>query len=332
MTSIRAIILVALSLGLADAARSSTRITANITAQAAAASEADALNEYQEEEEASLEEDDASSMLEEEDDEIEHAADDAASMLEEEDDEMADDMDEEDMLDQPLSLDQLKEGMRVMYKGEEVTVESFAMEPMVTVTVPSRRKTVKVPLSRISTAASGSHGDTSPSSSSGGDKAEPTMNIRQRVVCDVCLRRLHSCSGYTISPEALSPYRPAPERNLGRLVECKPSEREYWTRTDRFKVSGDDVPEQCPSERRRPLINGKGDFARNRICKYGLEYGKYHGDCTALVEDKVPNTQGRKVECTKESLYIFGDSDKLMSTDGNEPSQMGIECCERDRF
>mmetsp|Transcript_20764 Transcript_20764/g.37806 ORF Transcript_20764/g.37806 Transcript_20764/m.37806 type:complete len:312 (+) Transcript_20764:70-1005(+) len=308
MTFRWAFLMLALLPGLAHSARS-------YSAAQAAVSEEDALNEYKEEEESIQDEEYAASMLEEEDEEAEHRSADSASMLEEQHEEvdygMLDAMEETDVLDdldKPLSLDELTEGMPVVYKGEEVTVESFAMEPMVTVNVPSRGKTVTVPLSRVSRKVSGK--SASGSSTSGGSPPTPTMSIRQRVVCDVCLRRVRSCSDYTISPEALSPYRPAPERNLGRLVECKPSEREYWTRTDRFKVMGDDVPEQCPSERRRPLINGKGDFARKRICKYGLAYSSY-SDCTALVEDKVPNTQGRKVECTKESLYIFGQPDKL---------------------
>merc|ERR1719436_2289058 len=98
----------------------------------------------------------------------------------------------------------------------------------------------------------------------------PTMSIRQRIFCEVCLKKMKSdkVAGYVPAAAMLDPQMPEPEQNLGRLKECKPDERNLWSRGDRFKVSDlvAQLPDGCPKPRRLPLIDGKLSMAR-RICK-----------------------------------------------------------------
>merc|ERR1719245_991314 len=107
----------------------------------------------------------------------------------------------------------------------------------------------------------------------------------------------------------LSPVRPEPESPNNRYFTCPPSEREQWTRDDRFKVvESSSVPslgdrKKCPSERRAPRVLGKLSFAR-RICKLGLQYASYDS-CSDLVNSKARNSQGRLASCTKSEAYVF---------------------------
>merc|ERR1712159_268361 len=78
----------------------------------------------------------------------------------------------------------------------------------------------------------------------------------QKIGCDVCQSK-PSCSSYVPPKSLFDTTRPAPEKNLGSLVECKPSQAEIWTTDGYFKV-GDAAHQPaesrpgCPSERRKP--------------------------------------------------------------------------------
>merc|ERR1712216_791386 len=99
---------------------------------------------------------------------------------------------------------------------------------------------------------------------------------------------------------------PGPEKNLGQLVECKPSERDLWRRDDKFKVSDvSALPSGCPAPTRLPIIEGKLSLSR-RICEQtiakGPDSGKFNS-CTEFVNRAAGAT--RQVECTKDDLYVF---------------------------
>merc|ERR1740121_3478392 len=100
----------------------------------------------------------------------------------------------------------------------------------------------------------------------------------------------------------LNPVRPPPESPNGRYYNCPPSEREAWSKDDRFKVvedgkvRGEGDRSLCPEERRASVSNGKLSFAR-RICKQGLSWSSYD-TCSDLVNDKA-GVFGREVVCDK---------------------------------
>merc|ERR1740123_1333138 len=168
-------------------------------------------------------------------------------------------------------------GMTVTYtsrsgKSYTGTVKSAEMVPMVTISTPKGDR--MVPLSRIKIES----GSEEESEDSGGGEAmldhRHPLNIRQRIICDVCLRKLGSCSSYEPRKSMLSPVRGEPESPNRRYYTCPPSERELWTEKGRFKVvESSSIPSlgdrtKCPEERRAPKIYGKLPQAR-RICNIG---------------------------------------------------------------
>mmetsp|Transcript_55265 Transcript_55265/g.155528 ORF Transcript_55265/g.155528 Transcript_55265/m.155528 type:complete len:192 (+) Transcript_55265:66-641(+) len=151
--------------------------------------------------------------------------------------------------------------------------------------------------------------DTHEDADAGGDASEgPGMSIRQRIYCHVCLAEVPDCAAYAPAAAMLNPAMPPPAQNMGKLWTCDPSERDLWTRDDRFKI-GDvaaDLPAKCPEKRRQPVIIGKLSFSR-KICGQAVKHqpGNFK-TCTAFVNKKAGSSQGRTITCDAESLYTHG--------------------------
>lgn len=127
------------------------------------------------------------------------------------------------------------------------------------------------------------------------------MNIRQRVLCDMCAQDVDDCFKYNPDPFIFNGEKPKPTA-LGKLYQCPPSDRDTWTTDDSFKVEDEDRPE-CPcfdksdgiSCKRRADFNGKLGFARGKICQpliSGMPKGKRIDKCTRWVQKVQPNSQG----------------------------------------
>ena len=132
------------------------------------------------------------------------------------------------------------------------------------------------------------------------------LSTWQKVACDICLNKnVHqTCTSYIPDNRLFNLTHPAPEQNMGTLIECKPSEREYWTTVGRFKIGdANHEPEtggsSCPSPRRcRPYYNGLGDSARRMCCTFArlLPSASTTSACSDLVNDKA-GVFGRHVNC-----------------------------------
>jgi len=219
-----------------------------------------------------------------------------------------------------LTLDDMKPGTPVMWRSRRSgktyrgVVQSAKVTPMVTLKYKTKKAgeiyTDTVPLEEVALADDDKDGnvDERPSSDSGYAGAE--MNLRQRFVCDVCLKKLRSCSDYKPSAGILNPVRPPPESLNGRNYTCPPSERELWSSDERLKVVEDGTPGEgepserakCPSERRASPFDGKLFMAR-RICDVGLKWPSY-GTCSDLVNKEAP-VFGRRAECTASVLRMY---------------------------
>lgn len=120
----------------------------------------------------------------------------------------------------------------------------------------------------------------------------PELNLRQKIVCDACLKKVKTCEDYVPAPGLLNPVRPEPDSPNGRYWQCSPSERELWSSDNAFKVLEDGTSAlgdrtKCPgggivSERRAAKKVGKLSLAR-RICKLALRNKKH---CSDLVNEK----------------------------------------------
>lgn len=214
------------------------------------------------------------------------------------------------------SLSEMKPGTQVAWtssfsgKSYDALVKEAKLMPMVKVDYKSGSgtKTKWVPLEEIDLKDDERKGNTSgehEGPASGG--AVDNLNLRQKIVCDVCLSKLSSCVGYRPSPGMLNPVRPPPESPNGRYFTCPPSERELWSTDDRFKVLEDGTPgegdrSKCPSERRTAPVNGKLGFAR-RICKLATKRTS-SSDCSSLVND-VAGVFGRSVTCSRDLLFMY---------------------------
>ena len=129
------------------------------------------------------------------------------------------------------------------------------------------------------------------------------LSTRQRVACDICLKRVSSCENYIPDANMFNATRPSPEQNLGKLVECKPSEREYWTTVGRFKI-GDaahapaEARSGCPDAKRVPFYDGLAENARKMCNLFSSSLPKTSSDsaCSAFVNDKAA-VDGRVAQC-----------------------------------
>eukprot|EP00658_Telonema_sp_P-2_P027333 TRINITY_DN2112_c0_g1_i3.p2 TRINITY_DN2112_c0_g1~~TRINITY_DN2112_c0_g1_i3.p2 ORF type:complete len:179 (+),score=29.23 TRINITY_DN2112_c0_g1_i3:115-651(+) len=95
------------------------------------------------------------------------------------------------------------------------------------------------------------------------------VSTRTRIGCNACASK-PSCASWVPPVSLFNATRPALERNLGSLAECKPSQAEIWRTSGSFKVGDDQhLPKEtrpgCPAENRRPKYQGNLDTAR-RIC------------------------------------------------------------------
>jgi len=132
------------------------------------------------------------------------------------------------------------------------------------------------------------------------------MNVRQKIFCEVCLEGVRSSSNYVPAKTMLDGAM-HPQTNLGRLKECPPSDRDLWTRDDKFTIYqlGKPVPEGCPSKRRAPYIMGKLSLAK-RICRQAIsKKPRNYPSCTDFVNKQAATGTKRQVECTRRSLYTF---------------------------
>lgn len=211
-------------------------------------------------------------------------------------------------------LEDMKPGTPVVWtssssgKSYNGVVKSAKVMPMVEVAYQSSRgtKTRWMPLEDLDVQDSDEEEQDNEDDlpSSGGRYSN--LNLRQKVACDVCLRKLSSCSGYVPSPGMLDPVRPPPESPNGRYYQCPPSERELWSTDDRFKVLEDGTPgkgdrSKCPSARRTAVVNGKLKHAQ-RTCKLAVK--KSGMDCSDLVND-VAKVFGRTATCSSSVLSLY---------------------------
>eukprot|EP00929_Paragymnodinium_shiwhaense_P052027 TRINITY_DN26096_c0_g1_i1.p1 TRINITY_DN26096_c0_g1~~TRINITY_DN26096_c0_g1_i1.p1 ORF type:complete len:256 (+),score=44.99 TRINITY_DN26096_c0_g1_i1:93-860(+) len=151
--------------------------------------------------------------------------------------------------------------------------------------------------------------DSSTGTNTSDDSAYEKMNIRQKIVCDVCLRKIQDCKTYKPRTVIFNDVRPAPESPNGRYWNCPPSERELWTTDKSFKVFEDGSVKGlgdrslCPEERRASRLNGKLSSTR-RICGLSVKAQErnYGADCTQIVAAAAATSQGRSVTCTEEAL------------------------------
>ena len=100
------------------------------------------------------------------------------------------------------------------------------------------------------------------------DPPAVVLSARESIFCDVCVSKTTHCNRYIPDVRLFDSNRPPPEKSLGALIECKPSEAEYWMTDGSFKLGDGDHDEEtrdtCPS-RRRPKYQGKLSKAQ-QIC------------------------------------------------------------------
>ena len=101
------------------------------------------------------------------------------------------------------------------------------------------------------------------------DPPAVVLSARESIFCDVCVSKTTHCNRYIPDVRLFDSNRPPPEKSLGALIECKPSEAEYWMTDGAFKLGDGDHDEEtrdtCPSPRRRPKYQGKLSKAQ-QIC------------------------------------------------------------------
>lgn len=159
------------------------------------------------------------------------------------------------------------------------------------------------------------------SGSTGGDP----MSIRQKIVCDVCLKKVTSCGRYVPTLSMLSPVFGAPESPNGRYYNCPASERAKWSTDLPVKVwdegysvgyegregyrlesaknmTAEGDRSLCKGERRASPVDGTLTLAK-RICKQGLQWRSFD-TCTELVREKAA-VGDRKPVCTSANVYIY---------------------------
>jgi len=191
-------------------------------------------------------------------------------------------------------------GSQVSYKGEPATILAVEMVPVVKLDLGGKTKSVAL---KYVTPLEEDDDDDDEGDDEAGD-AE--MNVRQKIFCEVCLEGVTSTKNY-IPAKAMLDGTMVPQTNLGRLKTCPPSDRDLWTRDDKFTIYqlGKPVPEGCPSQRRAPYIMGKLTFAR-RIARLAISRNpRNFPSCTDFVNDEAATGTKRQVECTRSSLYTF---------------------------
>lgn len=192
------------------------------------------------------------------------------------------------------------------YEGEVLSAE---MKAMVQLSYTYRGKSYEkwVPAEDVEVIEEDEEEDEEEGGGGGGDNPGLTMSVRQKIVCDMCLRSVRDCSYYTPSSGMLNPVRPPPETPNGRFFSCSPSERELWTTDDRFKVVEDGTPGEgdrtkCPLERRANKFNGKLYMSR-KICKpVGV---REPGDSCSDFTNKNARIFGRTAVCTASVLSMY---------------------------
>ncbi|CAK0902835.1 unnamed protein product [Prorocentrum cordatum] len=192
-------------------------------------------------------------------------------------------------------------GSQVSYQGEPATVLAVEMVPVVKLDIGGQTKSVA-----LKYVTPPEEDDDEGGQQEEGEEAGAEMNVRQKIFCEVCLEGVRSSSNYVPAKTMLNGTID-PQTNLGRLKECSPSERDLWTRDDKFTIYmlGKPVPDGCPSQRRAPYIVGKLSLAR-RICKQAISKGpRSYPSCTDFVNKQAATGSKRQVECTKGSLYTF---------------------------
>jgi len=193
-----------------------------------------------------------------------------------------------------------EKGSLVSYKGDPATVLAVEMVKVVKLDIGGKTKSVNVkyvtPLEE----------DDEDDEEEEDDEEGAQMNVRQKIFCEVCLEGVRSSSNYVPAKTMLDGTM-TPQTNLGRLKECPPSERDLWTRDDKFTIYtlGNPVPDGCPSQRRAPYIMGKLSLAR-RIARQAIsKKPRSYPSCTDFVNKQAATGTKRQVECTRSSLYTF---------------------------
>jgi len=196
--------------------------------------------------------------------------------------------------------DWASKGSQVSYKGEPATVLDIEMVPVVKLDLGGQTKSVNLkyvtPLEEDD--------DKDEEEEAQEDGAE--MNVRQKIFCEVCLEGVRSSAHYVPAKTMLDSTM-IPQTNLGNLKECPPSDRDLWTRDDKFTIYtlGKPVPDGCPSKRRAPYIMGKLSLAR-RIARQAIsKKPRSYPSCTDFVNKQAATGTKREVECTRSSLYTF---------------------------
>jgi len=127
------------------------------------------------------------------------------------------------------------------------------------------------------------------------------LTAREAIFCDVCMRKPRNCESYSPDSRLFDEVRPAPEMNMGRLVECKPSEAEFWTTDGEFKIGdgyhADETRIGCPIPRRWPKYTGRLSKAQ-QICKLAVKKidGRYKDGkaCSGPLLKKFQSTNKRR--------------------------------------
>jgi len=217
-------------------------------------------------------------------------------------------LDSEALVNESLSVDDgvfpdwASKGMQVTYRGAPATVLATEMVPMVELDMGGQTR--RVPLKYVTPVEDDE--EEREEEEGGGAETSPNMNVRQRIFCEVCLEGISSSRTYVPAKTMLNGTI-VPETNLGRLKECSPSERDLWTRDDKFTIytTGAPVPDGCPSKRRAPYIMGKLYLAR-RICRHAIsKEPRGYRSCTDFVNSVAATGTKRDVECTERNLYTF---------------------------
>jgi len=196
--------------------------------------------------------------------------------------------------------DWASKGSQVSYRGDPATVLAVEMVPVVKLDLGGQTKSVA--LKYVTPLEEDDEDEDEEDEQEGGAE----MNVRQKIFCEVCLEGVRSSSNYVPAKTMLDGTM-VPETNLGRLKECAPSERDLWTRDDKFTIYmlGKPVPDGCPSKRRAPYIMGKLSLAR-RIARQAIsKKPRNYPSCSDFVNKQAATGTKRQVECTKGSLYTF---------------------------
>ena len=151
------------------------------------------------------------------------------------------------------------------------------------------------------------------------DDTQPAvvLSAREALFCDVCVRNIKHCNRYIPDVKLFDTNRPPAETNLGSLVECQPSEAEFWITDGRFKLGDGEHEEEtrdgCPSPRRRPNYEGKLLKAQ-RICslaKQKITAGNTVVSCTADLNKFQSTSVSRRArrDCDKRFFLMSEEDD-----------------------